>query len=197
MIASYELERIERECREAGVGEEYDRLVASGTSPRAAAMYALQQPAGTRNTDRAFCQGAQRQMESMTPINRQAIQKIAKRAGISTDGKFYKGSLGRYDDRAAWVTSADDVLAVCKAKNLDMEGVIKHTAVHKELPPPPDVPLAEDLVCEFARDYVTNDPALAERCRKSKRARLELREQIIQNHGRKRRPKKSNRRLLK
>ncbi len=193
MIPSYELARIEDECKRAGVFAEYTSMVERGTSPRAAAMYALQQPAGTRNTDRAFCQGAHKQMENMTPINRQAIQRIAKRAGISTDGKYYKGGLGRYNDPAAWVSCADDVLAVAKAKNLDIEGVLNHKAVHKEVEPPKSQGLAPDIVQNIARDYLASDPALAERCSKSKHARLELREQIIDKHGRRNRPKKPNR----
>jgi len=172
----------------------FNRLIAEGKTHEAAAMYACQQAPGARNTDRAFCQGAQRQMESMTPINRDAIQRIAKRAGIATQGKFYKGSLGRYDDPAAWVSCAQDVVTATKAKRLDIDGVVKcNGVIRDDLPPPPSTPLAPDLVQSLAADYITSDPALAEKCRKSKHARMELRERIIETHGRKKRVKKPNR----
>jgi hypothetical protein len=181
-IPSYELERIEDECRAAGVYAEYAAMVARGEYPRAAAMFALQSPAGSRNTDRAFCEGARRQMDGMLPLNQKKVLAAARAAGISVDGKFYKGSLGRPNDPAAWVTCADDVLAVCKARNLDCQGVITHKA-HFEDRPAKKTPLAPDIVKTFERDYMAKNPALAAEAKKNPKVRKELRERIVATHG--------------
>jgi hypothetical protein len=179
---AHELERLTDECLAAGVLAEFACMMAAGTAPRAAAMYALQTPPGSRHTDRAFCQGARRQMESMPEVNRKAIVKLAKSAGIATDGKFYKGSLGSYTDPAAWVTCADDVLTVCKARNLDCEGVIKHRAALKDEPPKP-VDLAPHLARRLEREYLKRDPRLAAKVKASAKAKHELREMVVAKHG--------------
>lgn len=189
-IPSYELERIERECREAGVLEEYRAIVAKGTPPRAAAMYALQSPAGTRNTDRAFCQGQRAKMENMTPNVAKMLHQKARRAGINTSGKYYMSGLGRHTDPAAWVSCAEDVLTVAKAKNLTLEGVLNRKGIDKEVAPKPNPGVAPDIVNELARKQLAKDPSLRARCQTSKRARQELRESIIDKHARKNRPAK-------
>lgn len=154
-----------------------------------AAMLALQSPAGTRYTDKAFNEGQRRKMERMHPDNARAIHARARAAGINPDGKYYVGALGKHTDPAAWVSSADDVLAVCKARNLDCDGVIRHKAVEKEVAPPPDVPLAPDLVQQFEKKYLAADPGLAEKVKKNPKARHELREKIVERHGRPKRKK--------
>lgn len=182
-LPSYELERLADECEAAGVGAEYRALLAKGTFAREAAMYALQAAPGSRNTDRAFCEGARRQMESMPASQRKDIQEIAKQAGINTDGKFYKGSIGKYNDPAAWVSSADDVLAVCKARNANCDGVISYKAVEREAAPPKRIPLAPDIVQRLEKSYLQSDPSLAAKVKRSRKARGELREKIVATHG--------------
>jgi hypothetical protein len=188
-IPFYELARIEDECSQAGVLDEYRKMVLAGTSPRAAAMYALQSPAGARNTDRAFCQGQQRKMESMGPLVRGMLQKRAKAAGIDTDGKYYMSGIGGHTDPAAWVSCAEDVLTVAKARNLKLEGSLNRQADPTEQKPPPDVVLAPDLVREFERKAFETDPGLRERCLKNRNARQELRESLVEKHGKKKRVK--------
>lgn len=153
-------------------------------SERFALMCATQSPPGSRNTDRAFCEGARRQMESMGERNRKAILAKAKAAGIPTDGKFYKGVLGGYTDPAAWVSNADDVLAVCKAKNLNCEGVINHKATNIEGPPPAPKPLADDIVSELCQREAMQNPDLLAKCKRDPKAKQELVEQIREKHSR-------------
>ena len=43
-----------------------------------AAMCALRQAPGSRNTDRAFCQGAQRQMDGMSEVNKKNYDLLAQ-----------------------------------------------------------------------------------------------------------------------
>jgi hypothetical protein len=188
-IPSYELARIQDECERAGVGEDYRRMVAAGTFPRAAAMYALQSAPGTNNTDQRFCQGQRKKMERMPEINRKGMQKIAARAGIETAGKYYMSGLGSYSDPAAWVTCADDVTTVCKKKNLHCEGTVKYNGVDLEPKAPKQRGLAPDIVEKFATRYLASDPALVEKCKKNPQARRELKEMIVERHG----PKKKKR----
>jgi len=178
-------ERYADECSAAGVLDEYEALIAAGNPPGFAAMLALQSPPGSRNTDRAFSQGQHHKMERMNPTVRKALLFKAKQAGINTDGKYYCGGLGRYENPAAWVTSAQDVVDSAKLQGLSVEGVISHRGVQKDVKPPPSVALAPDLVNQMAGKEMQADPALAEKCRKSKKARGELRERVVAKYGRK------------
>lgn len=173
------------EIRAAGVEELYEQCLANGSTMEFAAMCALRQPPGSRNTDRAFCQGAERQTRMMAPVNRKIIYERAQKAGISTQGKWYKGSLGNGDpaNPAAWVSSADDVVAVCKAKGYSMEGVINYTAPDIERAPPKSVRLAPDLVNEGVRMMLQGDPALAEKVKKNPKILVEVKERVIEKHG--------------
>ncbi len=183
-IPSYELARIEEECTRAGVLNEYRAIIAKGTSPRAAAMYALQQSPGTNNTDQRFCAGQRKKMETMHPKIRADMQKIAKRSGIDTAGKYYMSAFGKYTDPAAWVTCAQDATDVCKLKNLHCEGTLKHKAVDIDPVPKTGPGLAPDIIKRFEQKHLAADPALAAKCKKDPKARRELREMVISNHGR-------------
>lgn len=160
----------------------YEQILANGETQEWAAMCALKQPSGSRNTDRAFCQGAARQMSMMAPVNRDEVLARAAKAGIKTQGKFYKGSLGRPDDPAAWVSSADDVLAVAKAKNLSIEGVIKHNApiIEKK---PKRVRLAPDLVRQGVTRVLRSEPDTAAKVKENPKTLREIVERVIDKHG--------------
>lgn len=162
----------------------YDRLLAEGQTAEWAAMCACRQPPGSRNTDRAFCQGQVQKMERMSKSNRDKIIQLAQKAGIKTDGKFYMGGLGKYTNPAAWVSCAEDVITSCKVQNLGVEGVINFKAPRQLDPTPPkSVALAPELVAEMAHKEMTANPALAEKCRKSKRAQQELKEMVTAKYG--------------
>lgn len=178
-------ERYADECRAAGVLAEYEELLAAGNPPGAAAMFALQSPPGSRNTDRAFCDGQRRKMERMAPGNRNKMIAIAKKAGIKTDGKFYVGGLGRYDDPKAWVTCADDVLTSCKLTKSAATGVIN--CDYTEHDKPREEPaLAPDLVSTYTKRKLAADPALLEKVRKNPKKLKEVQESVVSTHGRKR-----------
>lgn len=162
----------------------YEQSLAEGSTMEFAAMCALRQAPGSRNTDRAFCQGAQRQLDSMSEVNKKKLYEIAHKAGINTQGKYYKGSLGKYTDPAAWVSCADDVLAVCKERNLHCEGVINHKAVDKD-PAPRKHKLAPDLVRAGVKNHLKFDPALREKVRKNPKSVREVVERVVHSHTRK------------
>jgi hypothetical protein len=185
-------EQLEAEVDRAGVRAHFDKMVADGQGVEFAAMCALQQPPGSKNTDRAFQDGARRRMEGMGAITKTALLHAAKKAGISTEGKYYVGGLGRANDPSAWVSTAQDVMDVCKKKNLNCEGVVNHKVTFEDKPPP-DVKLAPDLVKQFTQRAMDADPALAERCKRSKHAREELKQAVIEKHGKKKHTKKAKR----
>src|SRR4051812_11083036 len=73
----------------------FDRLIGEGKMPEAAAMYACQQAPGTKNTDRAFCQGQQRKMAGMSKLVGGMLHDRARKAGINTSGKYYMSGIGK------------------------------------------------------------------------------------------------------
>lgn len=178
-------EMLEAEVDAAGVRELYEKILAKGEGMEWAAMCALRSPPGASNTDRAFQEGARRQMEDMDPENAKNLMHIARKAGINPNGKYYKGSIGKYNDPAAWVSTADDVVTAVKAKKLNVEGVVNYKAAPAELPPPKRIALAEDIAQRQERKLLRADPALAEKCRKSAKARRELRDRVVATHSRK------------
>lgn len=165
----------------------YVQIINAGETERWATMCALKSPPGSRNTDRAFCEGQRRKMDDMHPKTRKRLVEVAKQAGIQTDGKFYMSGLGGHTNPAAWVSSAEDVITSCKVQNKGVEGVLNFRPPRTIEKPPPDVPLAEHLVQEFAAKELKADPALAEKVRKNPKAKGALREKVIAKYGRKKR----------
>lgn len=166
----------------------YRGMRKAGQSPAMAHMLACQSaPTMGMTSDRQFNSSCRRSMNRMSEHNRDAIVSIAKAAGISTDGKYYVSGIGRYDDPMAWCSTADDVRDACRKKNLTADGPgvrCKGAPVD----PPKKKPLADDLARDLERQYLSSDPALAEKCRKSSKAKAELREKIVAKHGRTRSP---------
>ena len=163
---------------------------AKGEPHRFAEMCALQCPPGTKNTDKAFCEGARREMEGMDPKNREHILNIAKKAGIKTQGKFFKSmsaggdGFGGYDDPGSWVTCAEDVLTVAKERNLGVSGVVNHKAV--DMPAPvKKIKLGEDIVQRHVAKIMATEPRTAERVKKNPKVLAEVRERVIAKHSRK------------
>lgn len=160
----------------------FEQIIAAGETPEWAAMCACRQAPGARNTDRAFCQGQQSRMDGMSKVVREAVKARLRAKGMEVGNKFHVSGLGAVDDPSAWVSSADDVLAVAKAKNLEVSGAVNRKMVEKEAPRK-NVPLANDLIGSIGRKYLAEDPALQAKCAKSMKARQELKERIIATHG--------------
>ena len=174
------LDRHRRECEEMGCVEFFDRLVGEGKNSGFAAMLAQRRPSGTKGTDRAFLEGSHGAMDKVGKFSRERMLKMAKKAGISTQGKVYKGGLGRPDDHMAWVSGRDDVLAACKAKGLTCSGSVNYKSPEQE---PKRKKIAEDIVQNFMAVEVAKDPGLREKVQKNRNQRMELREKVIEKHG--------------
>lgn len=159
----------------------YQVMVDNGQSPVFAHMCVSRESWSVRNSDKAFNEGQRRKMSNMTENNRDRMVEIARKAGINTNGKYYVGGLGRYNDPHAWVSTADDVIDVCKKKNLTATGVVNHKA--REVGPVKRKDLADDIVRRKVSEKLEADPALSERVRRGKTHVGDVVEQVRSTHA--------------
>lgn len=148
----------------AEVREHFVRMVEQGQSERFAAMCALQQPPGTRGTDRAFMERrmAGEWMNGMPQPLVERMLREAKAAGISTTGKFYMGGLAdkrAHRDPEAWVDSAADVLRVAKKRDLEVHGIVDYVPPQKG--PPKEVDINPRILREHVRKEMAANPKLS------------------------------------
>lgn len=175
-----QLDSIEREAKEAGVLSIYRGLLRKGQTPRMALMFAMQAFPAVNGTDAKFNRLERERMSEMGDKSVDDIVQIARKSGINTTGKTYNGQLGTYTDPHAWVSGTSDVRATAKAKGLSLRGQVNVENEPKRRKPKK---LSNRLIREAEGRYVSEDPALAERVRKSPKARRELREQIVEKHS--------------
>jgi hypothetical protein len=146
------------------VRDHYARMIEAGQSERWALMAALQQPPGTRGTDRAFMEGryANEWMKNMPKPIAAKMLKEAREAGISTSGKFYMGGIADsrgHMDPEAWVDSAADVLRVAKKRDLEVHGIVDYVPPQKG--PPKEIDINPRILNEHVRDEMKADPKLS------------------------------------
>ena len=157
---------------------DYDTLVANGVAPRLADMLASRKAPGTRGTDSVFLQGQQHDPFAGLSAWETAVRaEQARAAGIVTTGKVFKSGLADKrgaGDPLAWVSSMDDVKKAAAIKGKVLQGAVNYTP--PELPPKPDIKLAEDLVRKYARQEIAKDPT-------KKWNKRELREKVIAERG--------------
>lgn len=175
-------ERYKKQCEKHGEYclEFYEELIEAGNQPGFAAMLAMRQPPGTKGTERAFLEGMTSWADNMHQGNRRKIFDAAKKAGISTEGKIYKGGLGRPDDAMAWISTQDDVREVCKIKGLTCSGSVNYKA--PEQAPKKKRRMAKDLQDKYVAMELQNSPSLQEKVKKNPKAIKQVREQVIEKH---------------
>lgn len=162
----------------------YMMLREQGTEPVWAEMSACRQSAGAKGTDRAFNEHANKRMSTEAFDFGGLIIDRAKKAGISTAGKYYCSGLADKrgaGDPGAWVSTTDDILAIARQRNLTVKGHVNHQGTvmpaHKEV-------LAADIVEDLAAKELHENPERAKQCRKSKQAMDYLRAEIKERYGR-------------
>lgn len=133
------------------VQSHYLRMIRSGQSEAFALMCSLQQPPGTKGTDRALMEGRMDGSWLNSLPKRQADRMIreAKAAGISTSGKFYMSGLADargHCDPAAWVDTTGDVMRVAEARNYEVNGVVSRKARQTEPVKPKEI--SDDILAE-------------------------------------------------
>ena len=141
----------------AHVQQHYIKVLAMGYGERWAAMVALQQPPGTKGTDRAFQEGrlAGNQWDELPARQAKKMIREAKAAGINISGKQYvsglANKLGHCDPRA-WVSDLSDVRSVAKDRNLNVTGMVNIEATEIE-------PIRHGLNPRIARELAKNEIA--------------------------------------
>jgi hypothetical protein len=135
----------------------YERLRVQGQSHNMAEVLATRKFPGF-TTDDTFMKGKKTGDQfADCPIVGQYYREMAEANGVSTTGKMYLRGLAEYPgDPRAWVSSKADVLAVCKERGWKCEGVVEYTP--PELPPAPDVRLADDLVEREVAEILEESP---------------------------------------
>jgi hypothetical protein len=148
----------------AEVQGHYRRMIAEGMSERWAEMCALQQPPGTRGTDRAFMQGryANEWMKHQPKALTERMLREAKAAGITTSGKFYMGGIAdlrAHRDPEAWVDSTADILRVAKKRDLEVHGIVEYVPPQKG--PPKEIDINPRILNEHVRKEMKENPKLS------------------------------------
>lgn len=164
------------------IQKRYAKMIREGASPKLAEMLALQQAPGV-NTDTVFMLDRKTGGgQFANPFTRQYYTKKARQAGVVTDGKYYEPQLASFPgDPSAWVSSRGDVLALAKAKNLDIDGDVKHRSYAVEEPlNGRDKPYeaADSIVDEALAREVEANPGLKEKPKKLADKRGELKEKL-------------------
>ncbi len=148
----------------AEVREHFRRMIANGMTERFASMCALQQPPGTRGTDRAFMEGryANEWMKNQPKALTDRMLRDAHKAGISTSGKFFMGGIADnrgHCDPEAWVDSTADVLRVAKKRDLEVHGIVEYVPPQKG--PPKEVDINPRILREHVRKEMKANPKLS------------------------------------
>lgn len=161
------------------IQDHYRKMVADGVSPRAAEMFALQQPPGLRGTDRTLMQGRynNEQLDQMPPDHAKRMVEAARRAGINPTGKYYCTGLADKRgpaDPEAWVDSVADIKRVAMKRNLTVSGAVEHKGI--PVPRPQSKPLSDRLTREMMKVEKRRNPTMK---------KGELREFVIAKYGRK------------
>lgn len=144
----------------------YRRMIRKGVSPKLAECLALQQPPGTKDSDRAFMEGRLHNQGVTTKSEAELVLGPARAAGVDTAGKVYISSLS--DERgpadpSAWVDSIGDLKKRTQAKIGR-----KQREADK-----PDVPLSENCIKEGIQSLVREDSSL------KRKKKAELREMAL------------------
>lgn len=170
--------------------ERFWKMIEKGETAQAALMFATQRAPGVKGGDRVFNENARRRMAEIPAEQLSKILEIAKGAGINTQGKYYVGGLGRYNDPAAWVSTSDDILAVARKRGYVVSGVVNHDPgetkqLEQQIKNQPI--LAPDIVNDLARKRIAEDPKLQEQLRKSPKKTMDkVKDDVIHKHGRRR-----------
>lgn len=148
------------------VQSHYIKMVNDGQTERWAEMCALQQPPGTKGTDRAFQQGRLdgNWLDDLPPRQAKKIVREAKAAGIDIAGKQYMSGLANklgHCDPRAWVSDIADVKRVAKDRNLSVSGIVTVNAT--DLPPLKQVDLNPRIARGLAKQEISKNPGLSMR----------------------------------
>ena len=142
----------------------YLKLIADGQTEAWSIMCALQQPPGTKGTDRAFQEGRMtgNWLDDMPLAQAKRIVREAKGSGISIEGKQYvsglANKLGHCDPRA-WVSDVGDIRQVAKERNLQVRGIVDIDS--RDEGPPIRRDFSNRILKELVKKEIANNPRLS------------------------------------
>ena len=142
--------------------DHYLAMIADGQEAGFAIMCSLGQPPGHKGTDRTLMQGKYdgSWLNEMPPHQARRILREAKKAGISTEGRFYMSGLADkrgHQDPRAWIDSIDDVTKVAKDRNLTVQGCVN---IEGRPEPPKSKKLSKKIEKRLLKHYMKKDPKL-------------------------------------
>jgi hypothetical protein len=139
------------------------------------------QAPGTKNTDRAFLQGITNGLtHGLDKVFIDRYHERARKAGINTTGKVYVSQLGRADSPLAWVSDLSDVKKSCEIQGHGCDALGVKTVVKD---PGPDIPLADDIVQAEVEKRLSANPDLKAKVKEKPEKIHDLRGEIIDKHG--------------
>tara|TARA_R110000803_G_scaffold123407_2_gene191324 strand:- start:582 stop:1172 length:591 start_codon:yes stop_codon:yes gene_type:complete len=176
---------LDAEARQAPewVQSHYLAMLSNGEKIKFSHMCAFRQtPRHTGFNNAKFCEAQNNKMLDEPIWKRSWYAEQAKQNGINTAGKFHIPGIAPSDPEA-WGTTGDDALRVYKKRNMSCEGVITNKQIVKD-EPVKKVKLAEKIIQETCVEMAHADPDLANNLKTNPKALTELREQVVETHGR-------------
>lgn len=135
-----------------------------------------------KDSDRMFISGAfaQTPTHGLDPLSADRTITRARKAGINTHGKVFMSQLGPPESPLAWVSGIEDFKTSLKLQGKGCESMGIKPIVKD---PTPDIPLADDIILEEISTRMESDPGLKAKLKEKPEAMRELREEIIEKHG--------------
>lgn len=133
------------------IQQHYVRCRRSGTSHQLAEMLALGRAPSLQTDTRwlaGHCNGNQFAGTERSEAVGRHYQRVARQAGVSTEGAVYKSQLARFPgDPQAWVRSKSDCIAIAAQRGMTLEGSVNYRpAVEREAPDPGPYRVADEIV---------------------------------------------------
>lgn len=146
------------------IQDAYDAMRENGQSHKMAEMLAFKSAPGLK-TDTRF-QARIDRSNSVPPQYR----KLAKQAGVTTDGKQYFTQLAKYPgDPEAWQSDRSGIKRVCEKRGWSCDGAVTVKKTH-EFPDDPPYQVADRIVQREVDKQIALDPGAGST--KQKRDRL-------------------------
>jgi hypothetical protein len=152
----------------------YEQCLRNGCSPKLAEALAFQQGPALK-TDALLFEGHHNGNQFQdSPSTGDFYKQAAQRAGVSTAGKIYLGTLANFPgDPRAWVSDRHDVQKVLEERGWGCSGAVSRKV--DDLPSTESHPgVADDIVDDEVDRLTTKNPDLAP----TPKEKLELKEKI-------------------
>lgn len=146
------------------IQKRYEEMIAQGTSPTLAEMFACQQPPrGKDNTSWLAQQSRAIGGGDLAPPVRAHHEAMARAAGVSIEGKVFMPGLCRQNmpgDPNAWCADHSEYKRKLEDRGDGWSDGTQSVRARNDMPLNPDIEVAPDLVEERALDMIENNPDL-------------------------------------